>query len=105
MQANNKSAPIPSILLAMLLLLINIILIFTRPQFISETEVLIFLILNIVALISTFQWQRKLQGQMAMTGYDERKIKLLISTNWIRTIAFLIQAIIAVTITMQTLKT
>lgn len=105
MQANNKSAPIPSILLAMLLLLINIILIFTRPQFISETEVLIFLILKIVALISTFKWQRKLQGQMAMTGYDERKIKLLISTNWIRTIAFLIQAIIAVTITMQTLKT
>lgn len=105
MQANNKSAPIPSILPAMLLLLVNIILLFTRPQFISETEVLLFLVLNIIALISTFTFQRKLQGQMAITGYDESKINLLLSTNWIRTTVFLLQAIIVVSITMQALKT
>lgn len=104
MQANNKSARIPSILPAMLLLLVNIILFFKRPQFISETEVVLFLVLNIVALISTFTWQRKLQGQMAITGYDESKINLLLSTNWLRTIVFLLQAIIAVSITMQALK-
>ena len=104
MQANNKSARIPSILPAMLLLLVNIILLFARPQFISETEVVLFLVLNIVALISTFTWQRKLQGQMAITGYDESKINLLLSTNWLRTIVFLLQAIIAVSITMQALK-
>jgi hypothetical protein len=104
MQANNKSARIPSILPAMLLLLVNIILLFTRPQFISVSEVLLFFLLNIVALISTFVWQRKLQGQMAITGYDESKINLLLSTNWIRTIVFLLQAIIAVSITMQALK-
>ena len=104
MQANNKSARIPSILPAMLLLLVNIIMLFTRPQFISETEVIFFLALNIIALISTFTWQRKLQGQMAITGYDESKINLLLSTNWIRTIVFLLQAIIAVSITMHALK-
>ena len=38
---------------------------------------------------------------MAETGYDEIKILLLISTNWIRTLAFLIQSIIAVAIIMQ----
>jgi hypothetical protein len=102
-QANNKSARIPSILPAIMLLLVNIILLFARPQFISLTEVLLFLVLNIVALISTFTWQRKLQGQMAITGYDENKINLLLSTNWIRTIVFLLQATIAVTITMQAL--
>jgi hypothetical protein len=103
MQANNKSARIPSILPEMLLLLVNIILLFTRPQFLSVSEVLLFLLLNIVALISTFTWQRKIQGQMAITGYDESKINLLLSTNWIRTIVFLLQATIAVTITMQAL--
>ena len=101
MQSNNKSALIPSILPAMLLLVVNIVLLFIRPQFISKIEVLLFLVLNIVALISTFTWQRKLQGQMAITGYDETKINQLISTNWIRTIVFLLQAIIAVFITMQ----
>ncbi len=104
MQANNKSARIPSILPAMSLLLVNILLLFTRPQFISETEVILFLTLNIAALISTFTWQRKIQGQLANTGYDESKINLLLLTNWIRTIVFLLQAIIAVAITMQALK-
>lgn len=104
LQANNKSARIPSILPAMLLLFVNIILLFARPQFISEAVVLLFLVLNIIALISTFTWQRKLQGQMAITGYDENKINLLLSTNWLRTIVFLLQAIIAVSITMQALK-
>lgn len=104
MQANNKSARIPSILPAMLLLLVNIILLFIRPQFLTKTEVIIFLALNIVAFISTFAWQRKIQGQMAITGYDESKIDLLLSTNWLRTIVFLLQAIIAVSITMNELK-
>jgi hypothetical protein len=104
MQANNKSAPLPSILPAMLLLVVNIVLLFIRPMFMSETEVILSLALNIIALVSTFTWQRKLQGQMAITGYDESKINLLLSTNWIRTIAFLIQAIIAVSITIIAVK-
>ncbi|MCJ7466712.1 MAG: hypothetical protein MUO53_08475 [Maribacter sp.] len=104
MQANNKSARIPSILPAMLLLISNIIMLFIRPQFIAGSEVILFLALNVAALISTFKWPRKLQGQMAITGYDENKIKLLLTTNWIRTTLFLLQGIIAVSITMQALK-
>jgi hypothetical protein len=104
MQANNKSAVIPSILPAMLLILVNIILIFVRPAFMPEIAIFISLFLNIMAFASTFIWQRKLQGEMAVTGYDERKISLLISTNWIRTIAFLLQAILAVTIIVNAVK-
>ena len=104
MKANNKSAVVPSILPAMLLLILNIILLFTRPVFMSLSLTILSLALNIIALVSTFVWQRKLQGEMAITGYDESKINLLISTNWIRTIAFLIQAIIAVSIIMNAVK-
>ena len=41
---------------------------------------------------------------MAITGYDESKIDLLLSTNWIRVIAFLTQAIMAVSIIIIALK-
>jgi hypothetical protein len=104
MQANNKAALIPSILPAMLLLLINILLLFFRPVFMSATEAIMSLVLNIIALVSTFAWQRKLQAQMAVTGYDEGKINLLNSTNWLRTVAFLIQAILAISIILKAIK-
>ncbi len=104
MQANNKSAKIPSIIPAMLLLLLNLLLIFIRPPFMSVTMAILALILNFIALFSTFIWQRKLQGEMAVTGYDEGKIDKLISTNWIRTFAFLIQAVLAVLIIVNAVK-
>jgi hypothetical protein len=88
----------------MLLILVNIILIFERPAFMPEAAIFISIFLNIMAFASTFIWQRKLQGEMAVTGYDERKILLLISTNWIRTVAFLLQAILAVTIIVNAVK-
>jgi len=101
MKANNKSAVVPSIVPAMLLMLVNIILIFSRPAFLPRSIAILTFVLNVIAFISTITWQRKLQGDMAETGYDEIKILLLISTNWIRTLAFLIQSIIAVAIIMQ----
>lgn len=104
MNANNKSATLPSILPAMLLLFVNFVLLFIRPIFMSETEVILSLSLNIIAFVSTVIWQRKIQGEMAITGYDENKINLLLSTNWIRVIAFLTQSILAVSITVIALK-
>jgi hypothetical protein len=104
MHANNKSALVPSILPALLLLIVNILLFFIRPVFIPGREVVLFFSLNIIALISTIIWQRKLQGQMAITGYDEAKISLLLFTNWIRTMVFLFQAIAVVSITIIALK-
>lgn len=41
-QCNNKSALIPSIIPAMLLLLVNILLLFVRPGFVTQTEVIFF---------------------------------------------------------------
>lgn len=104
MKANNKSAIIPSIFPAMLLMLVNIVLIFSRPAFMPRSIALLTFILNIIAFVSTITWQRKLQGDMAETGYDEIKILLLISTNWIRTLAFFVQALIAVAIVMQAVQ-
>jgi hypothetical protein len=104
MKANNKSAALPSVLPAMLLLVVSFVLLFIRPMFMSGTEVILSISLNIIALISTFTWQRKIQGEMAITGYDESKIDLLLSTNWIRVIAFLTQAIMAVSIIIIALK-
>lgn len=101
MKANNKSAIIPSILPAVLLILTNIILVFVRPDFMPKSIAILSLVLNIIAFISTATWQRKLQEELAFTGYDEIKIFLLISTNWIRTLAFLIEAIIAVAVIMN----
>jgi len=104
MIANNKAAVVPSILPAMLLLIVNIILLFSRPVFMSLTIAIVCLVLNIVALTSTIKWQRKLQGQMAVEGYNENKINLLNSTNWIRTIAFLTEGVIAVAVIINAVK-
>ena len=101
MKANNKSAIIPSILPAILLIITNIILVFVRPDFMPKSIAILSLVLNIIAFISTATWQRKLQEDLAFTGYDEIKIFLLISTNWIRTLAFLIESIIAVAVIMN----
>ena len=104
MTANNKAAIVPSILPAILLLIVNIILVFSRPSFMSSTWVMVSLALNIIAMASTFIWQRKLQGEMAVEGYNQNKINLLNSTNWIRTIAFLTEGIIAVVIIVNAVK-
>ena len=104
MKANNKSALIPSIIPALLLIMTNIGLVFVRPEFMPKSIAVLTLILNIIAFVSTATWQRKLQGELAVSGYDEIKIFLLISTNWIRTLAFFIQALIAVAVVMIAVK-
>ena len=104
MKANNKSALIPSIIPALLLIMTNIGLVFVRPEFMPKSIAALTLILNIIVFVSTATWQRKLQGELAVSGYDEIKIFLLISTNWIRTLAFFIQALIAVAVVMIAVK-
>lgn len=96
MKANNKAAAIPSILPAMLLLLISIVLLFYRPHFMTLLQAVATFAFNIIAFVSTFMWQRKLQSEMAASGYDKKKVDLLIATNRVRTMAFLVQAILAV---------
>ena len=104
MNANNKAAIIPAILPGMLMLILSIILMFFRPVFMTKWEAIASLALNILAFISTFKWQRKLQSDMANTGYDEEKIKLLLSTNRIRTIAFILLGILTISTLIMAVK-
>ena len=94
MRANNRAAALPTIVPAMLLLLTSLALVLQRPGFIRPYEAAAALCLNLVALVSTFVWQRPIQGEMAESGYDETKIRRLIATNWIRTIAHWLIAIL-----------
>jgi hypothetical protein len=98
MRANNRAAALPTIVPAMLLLLSSLVLMLLRPGFVRPYEAAAALGLNLVALISTFVWQRPIQGDMAVSGYDEAKIRRLIATNWIRTIAHWLIAILGTVI-------
>ena len=98
MSANNKAALIPAVIPGFLMLILSIVLLFFRPAFMTTLESMLSLGLNITAFISTFKWQRKLQSDMENTGYDETKIKLLLSTNWIRTIAFILLGTLTISI-------
>ena len=71
MRANNRAAAVPTIAPAMLLLVSSLVLMLRRPPFINPYEAAAALGLNLVALLSTFLWQRPIQGRMADTGYDE----------------------------------
>ena len=97
-RANNRAALVPVILPALLLLLVSLALVWVRPSLMHSSEALAALALNLVQLASTAVWQRRLQAEMAVTGFDEAKIHRLVTTNWVRTIAFLAQAELAVTI-------
>jgi hypothetical protein len=102
-RANNRAAVVPAILPAMLLLATSALLVIARPRFMNLGEALLALALNVTQLASTFVWQRKLQAEMAETGYDEAKTRLLLSTNWIRTVGFLLQALLATMILLRVL--
>ena len=101
MRANNRAAALPTIVPAMLLLLSSLALLVSRPGFVKPYEAAAGLGLNLVALLSTFVWQRPIQGRMAQSGYDEANIRRLIATNWIRTIAHWLIAILGIMILMR----
>ena len=98
MRANNRAAVLPTILPAVLLLLTSISLAVRRPGFVRPYEAVIVVALNLVALVSTFLWQRAIQAQMAETGYDEASIRRLVATNWIRTSAHWLIAVLGMII-------
>jgi hypothetical protein len=101
--ANNRAAALPTIVPGMLLLLLSIALVTFRPSFVRPYEAWAALALNLITLFSTFRWQRPLQAEMATRGYDEKKVRLLIRTNWIRTISYLILALLCLSILLRVL--
>lgn len=102
--ANNKAALIPAVIPGTLMLVLSIVLVFVRPPYLSNTVAMVSLGLNVISFISTFRWQRKLQSEMAETGYDDAKIKLLLSTNWIRTIAYLVLGVMTIFVLVTAVK-
>jgi hypothetical protein len=104
MRANNRAAALPTILPAIFLLLSSVGLVMFRPAFVNASEGIAAFWLNFLAFMSTLVWQRRLQGEMAATGYDERKVSLLILTNWIRTICYWLLAGLAISILVRVLR-
>ena len=73
-RANNRAATVPTILPALLLLIVSALLLVYRPTFIRHYEAAVALGLNLIALGSTMVWQRRIQGELAISGYNEAKI-------------------------------
>ena len=104
MRANNLAAVWATTLPGLLQQFTSIALVIFRPSFIGPDEAWFAVVLNLVTVFSTVRWQRRLQGGMAVTGYDETKVRLLISTNWIRTTSYLALALLSVAILMRVLE-
>jgi hypothetical protein len=104
MEANNRSALIPAIVPGITMHILSIVLLFVRPPFMTRTEAFVSFALNIVGFLSTVKWQRPLQAEMAKTGYDKEKIRVLLSTNWIRTIVFVLLGIMTISILVTAAK-
>ena len=105
MKANNRAAALPTIVPGILLLLVSVGLVFFRPVFVTNFEGVEAFALNFFAFLSTILWQRRLQGEMAVTGYDEAKVRLLIRTNWIRVVCYWLQAALAISIVVRAMRT
>ena len=105
MRANNRAAALPTIVPAILLLLTSVALVFFRPAFVTNFEGVAAFWLNFFAFMSTALWQRRLHSEMALTGYNEEKIGLLIRTNWIRTISYWLLSALAISILVRVLQT
>jgi len=104
MEANNRAALVPAIIPGITMHILSIVLLFTRPQFMTRTQAIASFVLNIIGFISTAKWQRPLQAEMAKTGYSDEKVKMLLATNWIRTLVFIILGIMMIFILVTAVK-
>jgi hypothetical protein len=103
-QANNRAALLPAIVPSLGLTISAVTLAFFRPPFMPLLQIVASIGLNVVVLLSTAIWQGKLHAALGKGGYDKQKIALLQSTNWIRTIAFLVQGGIAMSVLLTALN-
>lgn len=104
MQHNNKFALVPAVIPGFLTMLVAILLIWFKPVYVSNNFVYLSIALNLIVIVSTFIWQKALHVQLAETGFDIAKIKLLLTTNWIRTVAYAIQGIVVLILLKNTLQ-
>lgn len=95
--ANNRAAVFPAIFAALVLTVLSIVLLFDRPPFLSAAEAAACVALNFTNIASTIVWQGRIHARLARTGYDDRSVKRLIQTNWLRTATLLLQSFVAYT--------
>lgn len=95
-RGNNKAAILPAIIPGLTNMVLGILLVLKKPETVSLSFAYLGLAMNLIALTSTFIWQARIQGQMAHTGFDASKIQTLITTNWIRTIAYSVNGIMSI---------
>ncbi len=95
-RGNNKAAILPAIIPGLTNMVLGILLVLKKPETVSLSFAYLGLAMNLIALTSTFIWQARIQGQMAHTGFDASKIQMLITTNWIRTIAYSVNGIMSI---------
>lgn len=63
-----------------------------RPAFVSESDAWLAVALVVVVWLSTALFQVPAHGKLAR-GFDERVIRRLVATNWIRTLAWTARAL------------
>lgn len=95
-RGNNKAAILPAIMPGLTNMVLGVLLVLKKPETVSPSFAYLGLAMNLIALASTFIWQARIQGQMAHTGFDAMKIQTLITTNWIRTIAYSVNGIMSI---------
>jgi hypothetical protein len=95
-QVNNQRGVVPAILPALATFGVSLLMVWRRPVRVPPAVAMAAVLLNIVVLISTAMWQGRLHSQLAQAGKSGSAIKRLVATNWIRTAAFSIQALLAI---------
>jgi hypothetical protein len=103
MQENNKLAVLPAVVPGMICLGLSLLLLWFKPDSVPSWYTLLGFAMNASVIASTIIWQRSLHVELAATGFDAAKIQLLLSTNWIRTIAYSIQGIASLLLLNQLL--
>jgi hypothetical protein len=101
--ANNRAAIIPSIVPALLLTLVTAVLSFLPQRVVPLYLIRASLLCNCVNIASTVLWQARIHSEFERLGYQEELVNKLIETNWVRTCALLVQAVLAALAAAHTL--
>ena len=102
-RTNNQRAVVPAILPAIATLGMSLLMLWQRPPAVTTTTAWFAVILNLVVMLSTAIWQGRLHALPAASGKSTVTIDLLLRTNWIRTLAFSVQGLLAIRLLVSAL--
>lgn len=102
--ANNRAALAPAILPFLLTTLVGALMFWKRNPYLNPVTLGWILVLNLLFILITVVWSGRIQGQMAVTGYDPTQVVFFIRTNWLRTAIFFVEACIALNVLLRVVK-